>query len=95
MAAMAKSREERYASAQALADDLDRFLTGKPTLARRPTLIDRAAKWARRHRPLVVVGACAMVVVSIVSAVGLAIARQRTGTYVGGIGRIGKEFPAG
>ncbi len=73
MAAMAKSREERYASAQALAEDLDRFLTGKPTLARRPTLIDRAAKWARRHRPLVAVAACAMVVVSLVSAVGLAL----------------------
>ena len=38
LGAMAKSRDERYASAQALADDLERFLTGKPTLARRPTL---------------------------------------------------------
>jgi eukaryotic-like serine/threonine-protein kinase len=73
LAAMAKSREERYSSAQALADDLDRFLTGKPTLARRPTVIDRAAKWARRHRPLVAVGVCAMILVSTVSAVGLAL----------------------
>ncbi|HEY2883107.1 MAG TPA: serine/threonine-protein kinase, partial [Pirellulales bacterium] len=73
MAAMAKSREERYSSAQALADDLDRFLTGKPTLARRPTIVDRAAKWARRHRPLVAVGVCAMIVLCIVSGVGLAL----------------------
>ena len=56
--AMAKSRDDRYLSAQALADDLERFLAGKPTLARRPSLADRAAKWARRHRSLVTVGAC-------------------------------------
>ncbi len=53
LSAMAKPREERYATAQALSDDLGRFLAGEPTLARRPTLVDRAAKWARRHRPLV------------------------------------------
>ena len=73
LSAMAKSRDERYASAQALADDLERFLAGKPTLARRPTLGDRAAKWARRHRSLVTVGACAMVLLSVVSAVGAAL----------------------
>lgn len=48
--AMSKARDTRYASAQSLADDLNRFLQGKPTLARRPTLIDRTAKWLRRHR---------------------------------------------
>ncbi len=51
--AMAKAPEARYATAQALADDLRRFLEDKPVEARRPTLAERAAKWARRHRPLV------------------------------------------
>jgi tetratricopeptide (TPR) repeat protein len=73
LGAMAKSRDERYASAQAMADDLERFLTGKPTLARRPTLGDRAAKWARRHRSLVAVAASFVFVLSLVSAAGLAL----------------------
>ncbi len=81
LSAMAKSRDERYASAQALADDLDRFLSGKPTHARRPTLADRAVKWARRHRSLVVVATCAMFLLSIVSAVGVALlAREQAHT---------------
>src|SRR5262245_36103859 len=71
LGAMAKTREERYATAQALADDLERFLTGKPTLARRPTLADRAAKWARRHRSLVAVAACAVALFSVVTSVGM------------------------
>lgn len=51
--AIAKSRDERYESAQAMADDLRRFLDGKPTLATRPTLLDRTGKWAERHRMFV------------------------------------------
>jgi tetratricopeptide (TPR) repeat protein len=51
--AMAKNPQERYASAQELADDLDRFLKDEPILARRPTLAQRCGKWARRHRPAV------------------------------------------
>jgi serine/threonine protein kinase/Tfp pilus assembly protein PilF len=64
--AMGKSLEERYATAQELADDLRRFLEDKPIKARRPTLRARAAKWARRHRPLVraIVG---LVVVALVA----------------------------
>jgi serine/threonine protein kinase/tetratricopeptide (TPR) repeat protein len=81
LGAMAKSRDDRYVSAQALADDLDRFLQGKPTLARRPALIDRIGKWARRHRPLVFVAACAIVLLSVVSVVGmLLLAREQART---------------
>ena len=76
LGAMAKSRDERYASAQAMADDLERFLAGKPTLARRPTLVDRMGKWARRHRSLVAVAACAVVLLSIVSAAGMLLLRE-------------------
>jgi tetratricopeptide (TPR) repeat protein len=81
LSAMAKSRDERYVSARALADDLECFLAGKPTFARRPTVADRAAKWARRHRPLVLLGACALVALTIVSAVGMAlVAREQSRT---------------
>jgi serine/threonine protein kinase len=47
--AMAKEPAERYPSAQDLADDLQRFLEDQPIRARRPTLIQRARKWVRRH----------------------------------------------
>jgi eukaryotic-like serine/threonine-protein kinase len=52
--AVAKEPEGRYASAQELADDLRRFLEHRPIRARRPTLMERAAKWSRRHQPVVV-----------------------------------------
>jgi tetratricopeptide (TPR) repeat protein len=81
LTAMAKSRDERYVSAQAMADDLERFLAGKPTLARRPTLVDRAAKWARRHRSMVALGMGAAILLSIISAVGMAmLAREQAQT---------------
>jgi serine/threonine protein kinase len=73
LSAMAKTREERYSSAQAMRDDLERFLAGKPTLAKRPTLADRAGKWARRHRSLVAVTAAALILLFIVSAVSVAL----------------------
>src|SRR5262249_6176485 len=51
--AMAKEPAERYATAQELADDLGRFLEHRSVLARRPTLAQRAGKWAQRHRGFV------------------------------------------
>jgi serine/threonine protein kinase/WD40 repeat protein len=48
--AMAKLPEERYASAQELADDLRRFINDQPVQARQPTRLQQAVKWARRHR---------------------------------------------
>ncbi len=50
---IAKSKHERYATAGEFADDLRRFLDGRPTLARRPTIIDLAFNWAMRRRGLV------------------------------------------
>jgi serine/threonine protein kinase len=67
--ALAKSPEERYATAQELADDLRRFLDDKPIKAKRPTLRQRAAKWARRHKAVV----RAAVVVCVLAVVALAV----------------------
>jgi WD40 repeat protein/serine/threonine protein kinase len=67
--AMDKNPEERYASAQELADDLRRFLEDKPIRAKRPSLRQRAAKWARRHKTMV----RAAVVVLLVAVAALAV----------------------
>src|SRR5262249_45627915 len=71
--ATAKETESRYMAAQDLTDDLRRFLEHKPIRARRPTLIERAAKWARRHATAVVT---AMIVLAVATT-GLAIAYVR------------------
>ena len=47
--AMAKRPEDRYVSAEALADDLGRFLTLEPIRARRISPIGRLIRFARRH----------------------------------------------
>ena len=49
---LAKKPEQRYASAAALADDLDRFARGEPLQARPPHWGQRLASWTRRQPAL-------------------------------------------
>jgi serine/threonine protein kinase/Tfp pilus assembly protein PilF len=69
--ALEKEPRNRYANARDLADDLQRFLDDKPIRARRPTLRQRAAKWGRRHRGIVVTGAVAFLVALVLGIFGL------------------------
>ncbi len=57
--ALAKDPERRYPSATALADDLERFLEGRPVHARRPSLAFRLRRWVARNAALAAVGAVA------------------------------------
>lgn len=75
--AMAKNPQERYGTAQELADDLRRFLEDKPILARRPTLVQRTAKWTRRHSAFATTAAIAVLLLLIVVAVGGALMARR------------------
>ena len=60
--AIAEFPHERYVTAQKFADDLHRYLEGKPILASPPSLVSRAGKWARRHRGLVYAAAAVLLV---------------------------------
>src|SRR5205814_1060171 len=45
-----KEPQRRYGSAEALAEDVERYLKDEPIRARRPTLVQRVKRWARRHQ---------------------------------------------
>ena len=63
--ALAKDVSSRYATAHDVAEDLRRFLEHRTIQARRPSVWARAAKWARRHRPLVASLLVIMVIVAV------------------------------
>lgn len=60
-----KDRRQRYAAMSEFADDLDRYLSGQPILARPAGLLERAFKWSRR-RPAV----ATLLVVIVLAVVG-------------------------
>ncbi|MEO0559766.1 MAG: serine/threonine-protein kinase, partial [Bacteroidota bacterium] len=60
MKALAKEPERRYASAEALADDIQRYLGGLPVRARPDTWQYRAGKFMRRHRVALAAGSIAL-----------------------------------
>ncbi len=63
-----KEPARRYASAEALAKDLSRYLAGEPILARPAGMAERAVKWARRSPAI----AALLGLVALVTALGLA-----------------------
>lgn len=69
--ALKKSPSERYANAEALADDLRRHLNDEPIAARRDTAAYLLAKFVRRHRAGVAAGA--LTVVGLASGLALAV----------------------
>ncbi len=60
-----KEPARRYASAQDLAADLQRFLEGEPVAARPITPAQRAWRWCRRHRTLA--AAASLIIVAVLA----------------------------
>jgi tetratricopeptide (TPR) repeat protein len=77
--AMEKDPAERYATAGELADDLRRFLEDRPIQARRPGVVQRARKWARRHRTLVTATVVVMFITMLASLLGTVLVWREKG----------------
>ncbi len=65
-----KEAGRRYASAVALAEDLERFTRGEPILARPSTFWERMSKWTRR-KPALAASLAALVVVFVAGFTGV------------------------
>lgn len=61
-----KSPEDRYCTSGDLAADLRRFLENKPILAKRPSVVKRAQKWAKRNPSIVMSGLVFLSVTSLI-----------------------------
>lgn len=63
--AMSSDPQQRYQTAKAMAEDLERFSDGKVILARRSTIVDRLSKWVSRNRKWVLAAALTWIAVSL------------------------------
>jgi hypothetical protein len=66
-----KRPERRYASARALAEELDRFLKHEPIQARPASALRKAVSWSRRHRALMTAAVSAVILGLVGLAYGL------------------------
>ena len=67
--AIAKEPADRYATAQELAADLERFVANQPIAAKRPSLVIRSGRWARRHKSML----ASVALVAILAVSGLVV----------------------
>ncbi len=75
--AMARQRSDRYASALALATDVERYLADERVAAYAEPMTTRAWRWIRRRRTPVMSGMAAAVVAIVALAIGLGLVREQ------------------
>jgi eukaryotic-like serine/threonine-protein kinase len=79
--AMALKPDGRYASAEALAEDVEHWLADEPVDARPEPWPARLARWARRHKPAVAAVAVLLAAAAVANAVhGILIGREQRET---------------
>jgi Tfp pilus assembly protein PilF len=66
MKALAHDKKERYASATALAEDVQRYLAGEPVTAYQETFTERAWRWIKKHHKAINRTAAAVLLVGTV-----------------------------
>ena len=79
-----KEPHRRYNTADHLADDLQRFLTGEPIVARPARALERTVKWVRRHpTPAALIVSSAVALLALVGAgIGLYYNTKLSNAYV-------------
>jgi serine/threonine protein kinase/WD40 repeat protein len=103
MRCIEKDPTHRYGSAEAMADELDRWLRQEPILARPSTFRERAVKWARR-RPAIAALSGALVILGVAGVLTITSQLRRTrdlldrsdkSLYFNRLARIERELPDG
>jgi WD40 repeat protein/tetratricopeptide (TPR) repeat protein len=84
-----KEPGRRYASAAALADDLDNWLAGRPIHARPVGVAGRLWRWCRRNPALATAAAAVLVIASV--AVGLIVQSRNDAIHAAGVATEAKE----
>ncbi len=77
MKCLRRAPEERYASAAAVAADLERYLADEEVTARRPSRRERAARIARRHPTGTVLAGSALLLLATTAVVAVSVARAQ------------------
>jgi serine/threonine-protein kinase len=63
--AMALKPQDRYASARAMADEIERWIAGEAVAAYREGIPSKVARWARRHRSAARIAASAFAAITV------------------------------
>ena len=79
--AMALEPADRYTSAQALADDIERWMADEPATALKEGWLEQALRWSRRHRSATRAAAASLLVIATVATLAaLLIGREQSQT---------------